>query len=611
MGKKMSRKRKLGEQVSATSYDLQADHIGRKDAAVNAAQSDPAGYPRRRVAIACEVCRVRKTRCDAGKPSCGLCRELEIECVYTRPNDRKHTADLGSATFNGQIETRLDRIEQCLRHIAEHREQIGGSYSCCSPRAATLNEPSLGLSEVAASSPAGAAPRSAAGSKIVLGARMPSLLSFNGPAPLQYLSYDHRKSFYDCELHAGEQLGQAIDTFQNGSVDLSLRTTWALQQAFADSFLRYYPIFDAGTIISHVERASSAQYEGQDSSTCLVFLIYAIGAISRECGSVYTQDVAGLPGFRYFVRAFRLLAKSPWSCRDLAVVQSRILIGSYLLIALRPLQAWNALSQASRDHVVLLMHSGESMDQDMKDQMQRAYWVSYCLENELEVCLELPTSGMRGFRDRVDLPSGRQDEEGLYFLLAMSSHRRVTMDVLDTVGWTSGSVIHAPLVALELRKQLQDWYHHLPPPLKFPLDASIAFDPAKTYLRTQYTALIAVINWPFVLCTMMNENVQGRSIGADGVSVGPAECLEACVLHLRIACPILMQRTVLAHTLIRCVCSLAMILLLSFQCPALETLRPPDAAETLRQALIALNAWDMVPFLQTPLARLSSIRYDA
>lgn len=420
---------------------------------------------------------------------------------------------------------------------------------------------------------------------------MPSLLSFNGPSRLRYLSYDD----------------QAL---QQATVDLSLRTSWALQQAFADSFLRYYPIFDAGTVISHVERASAAGYEGQDSSTCLVFLIYAIGAISLECSSVYTQKVVELPGIGYFVRAFRLLEKSTWSCRDLAVIQSRILVGSYFLIALRPLQAWNAFQQASRDYMILLMHSSESMDPKIKDQMQRAYWVSYCIENELEVCLELPTSGMRDFRDRVDLPSGHHDEEGLYFLLAMASHRRVTMDVLDTVGWTSGSVIHAPLVALELRKQLQDWYHHLPPSLKFPLDASIAFDPAKTYLRTQYTALIAVINWPFILCAMMSESVQGCSISADGVSVGPAECLEACVLHLRIARPILIRRTVVAHTLIRCVCSLAMVLLLSFQCPALEKFCPPDAAETLRQALIALNAWNMVPFLQPSLTRLNSVRYE-
>lgn len=39
-------------------------------------------YPRKRALIACEICRRRKTKCDNVRPTCGGCRDLEIECVY-------------------------------------------------------------------------------------------------------------------------------------------------------------------------------------------------------------------------------------------------------------------------------------------------------------------------------------------------------------------------------------------------------------------------------------------------------------------------------------------------------------------------------------------------
>ncbi|CAK7211317.1 hypothetical protein SBRCBS47491_001083 [Sporothrix bragantina] len=41
-------------------------------------------YPKKRVSVACDVCRARKTRCDARRPACSFCSQLGIECVYRR-----------------------------------------------------------------------------------------------------------------------------------------------------------------------------------------------------------------------------------------------------------------------------------------------------------------------------------------------------------------------------------------------------------------------------------------------------------------------------------------------------------------------------------------------
>ncbi|KAI3012293.1 transcriptional regulator family: Fungal Specific TF [Aspergillus niger] len=38
---------------------------------------------RRRVALACDACRTRKSRCDGRRPKCGMCEDLGFECAYT------------------------------------------------------------------------------------------------------------------------------------------------------------------------------------------------------------------------------------------------------------------------------------------------------------------------------------------------------------------------------------------------------------------------------------------------------------------------------------------------------------------------------------------------
>ncbi|GAT31301.1 C6 finger domain protein [Aspergillus luchuensis] len=49
--------------------------------------SGPSKKPRNFIAtVACENCRLKKTRCDESRPKCGLCKSLNLECVY---NERK------------------------------------------------------------------------------------------------------------------------------------------------------------------------------------------------------------------------------------------------------------------------------------------------------------------------------------------------------------------------------------------------------------------------------------------------------------------------------------------------------------------------------------------
>jgi hypothetical protein len=65
-------------------------------------------YPRRRATIACQICRLRKTRCNGARPRCQLCTDLDADCVYREPGIKLDAGDK-------LIIERLNRIEGLLQ----------------------------------------------------------------------------------------------------------------------------------------------------------------------------------------------------------------------------------------------------------------------------------------------------------------------------------------------------------------------------------------------------------------------------------------------------------------------------------------------------------------
>ncbi|KAJ5811041.1 Transcription factor [Penicillium robsamsonii] len=72
----------------------------------------PSGRPpkRRRVAIACDACRTRKSRCDGKRPSCSLCQDLGFECVYTPPPTAANV--IVQKDYLHGLEDRVKRLEE-------------------------------------------------------------------------------------------------------------------------------------------------------------------------------------------------------------------------------------------------------------------------------------------------------------------------------------------------------------------------------------------------------------------------------------------------------------------------------------------------------------------
>ncbi len=157
----------------------------------------------------------------------------------------------------------------------------------------------------------------------------------------------------------------------------------------------------------------------------------------------------------------------------------------------------------------------------------------------------------------------------MYYLLALTSLRKLMVEVVPSAGSKGriplsdvspansrlgfASTTYAPVVAMELRNQIDDWFHHLPTSLRFPPDHSLLFDKRRAYLRCQYHALIAVVFWPFV-ARSKEPLFRGKPADDDEserVQRGASECLNACRNFLKGTDEILTQKTIDSHVIVR------------------------------------------------------------
>lgn len=177
----------------------------------------------------------------------------------------------------------------------------------------------------------------------------PNLLAFACPPFIHAESWDDTEEFYDDEMLASEHLHLQMQEIQSRMLDLSRKTTRYLQQSFVDNYLRWMPICDLQDCSDYVNEAYACNFDASNPSSCFTMLVFAIGAVSE--GRIGALDEE-LPGLDYFAQGNRMADGMSLMTRSLTTLQCRIMQASYYQFSIRPLQAWNVISQASRDCMV-------------------------------------------------------------------------------------------------------------------------------------------------------------------------------------------------------------------------------------------------------------------
>lgn len=208
----------------------------------------------------------------------------------------------------------------------------------------------------------------------------PCLLTFSAPPYIHVESWDYTAEFYDDEILAGEQLADQCDAIALKPVDLSRRTCRRLQQSFVENFLRWTPIFDQRVCVDALEQAEASEFEYSNATTSLAFLILALGAISEDRNDISNDLTSGL---EYFARGCRILERMSFRIGNLVTLQCRILQASYFKFAIRPLQTWNAITQAARDCMhVLSSRTRQRFNPSDQEAFNRAFWACSTILHE-------------------------------------------------------------------------------------------------------------------------------------------------------------------------------------------------------------------------------------
>lgn len=598
-----------GNKRKSSDGDI-ADNL---DAALNPAKS----YPRKRIAIACDVCRLRKTRCNAQKP-CSFCKEAGVNCVYrggAPPQRPSNAADV------------LIRIDNRLARLEEH---FGASTPSSATASQALPATSHGLPSPASASEvigqrrnyyqqAVATPhydfsfRQTAGEA---GVARPNLLGFNCPPYMDVESWDDTAEFYDDEMISEDLLWQVVENYRGTKPILDVRTAWRLQQTYVQNFLQWMPLVDLQTLYDHVQVAQKTNYTADNPSTCLTMFVFAVAVISEDKGRSTPREHFAhqnlLPGIEFFSRGHDILQKlSPRIKRSTQMLQCRILYTAYLQFALRPVAAWDAVSEVGRDLMHILSSASYSrlLAAD-KEALHKIFWICSIVLHEIETVLKMHPVGLRQFHEVVPLPLSENEEEWYYFFFAQASLRKLLTETLDVVGYRVGRVIYAPVVADELRHQAKGWYEHLPPPVRFPLNASPLFDLRKAFLRLQYAALHTVMFWPAVLKILEWSNSSGRAHSAvdvpEGIKLAQQETrsfMAHCTLCCELAEEVLMQRHLGLHFALWAIYSTMTMLIITFRAPGLAMFQETSDDVYVRKAYLAIKGWEELPLIHRGLER--------
>ncbi|KAH7029313.1 uncharacterized protein B0I36DRAFT_130832 [Microdochium trichocladiopsis] len=633
-------------------------------------------YPRKRVMTACNLCRFRKTKCDAVRPSCSFCTDLGVECHYRdagtpqaeKPEPPLKPREQSSSSLKDTIKTLDSRLGILEADVRELRAQ---QYASAHPRTEappslfnshtpkvpsdrtpsggpTPNVPSIrdALSPVLlyrdAMSSAAESPREGVlfrKTRPEVYTARPGLLAFCCPSYIDAPSWDDYGDFYGNEIRAGEQFLGMFDEYLSSNLDVSRRTLRRLQQSFVDHYLGWIPILEPETVSCVVDTACSLGSPSRDINGCLAMFILAVGAITQETPGNDNDDggAAKLAGVAYFVNGCQSLERFSLLIESLEIIQCRILQAAYFKLAMRPIQAWNTITGAGRDcRHVLSSTTSQSLPPGLKDGWNRAFWACSLIieiKSELEQSLRMHPEGHRAFHDIIPLPTFTDEHIGFYFFLAMISLRKLLQDVLDVVGYRQGTVVYAPVVTAELRRQTQAWYDRLPPALRFSLVIAPAppplFDPRKNFLRGQYFCMFVVLEWASVL-RVMEAHSRGQGGGGGGLSVvggdeegtSPArrssdklavaraearDCIVHTVAYLRCAEEQLARWKMPVYIVTWASFALLAKLLICYRSPALAYIPETTQPEHIADALAMLRPWKHVSFVARGLDRMTAM----
>ncbi|KAJ0416007.1 putative C6 transcription factor [Aspergillus carlsbadensis] len=468
--------------------------------------------PRKRLTLACDTCRSRRVKCDGQRPYCAPCRIRGLDCFYQQLPESPATK---VETELANVNLRLDYLTMLLS------KQQSSPLVQQSPHTST--------------------------SRTVLGSHEDSpfcLLASDSIMRVLGLDEGFAHAFGRLEranLLLGATTPPGMFFFSQQQVTDALAT-------FSDRIHGYYPILPLG--FSETYFATLAAPLAPSARTCLVLLVAAIGCVARD-------PAATTGGSSYFDAALQSLPVVLAEC-TLTSIQCLIFLSIYYCCLLKPCQAHDYCLIASFKIQNLFKSGLQGAESDSLELTHRAYWAILLLErqsnSELSVQLDVAKSNIWSLDEYTPLPNCRRTwhfpplqstvaasahspdsiststststtvDQAQSFFLAEIAMRRM----LHRCNWAvtqspeDGAHRYAPGIALELERQLDEWYGYLPPNIQFIREtqhqrqqqeqASVVLGSLSNFLNVQYYCCKLSIYWPAVFQAMQDASAPSAQL---------------------------------------------------------------------------------------------------
>lgn len=603
-------------------------------------------YPKKRVSVACEICRSRKTRCDAAKPTCSFCADIGAQCVYRRLESEERyvswpckVPDLyvillkkGSTEPDSclraveprpptntdyeehEIITRLKRIEELLQQSDQQKSPINHE-NICSPE----------VLETAGITPDGThssllviKPSYYSHRPMTVGINLSGLsrlLNRPGPDVLAPLCHDDFEEQLELHFIDGERI------FQQGPTDLSTlnlssRRCWQLQQMFTKDVLPWCPIIDQQALTELVNRTVDAKFP-YNLDTCLTLFVLALGSFAQDSHHL-NDDPNMFPGIDYFRAGCMLLDADRGAANTILYTQCHIFMALYLLYSLRPIQAFETIRRASQKIIMLLqLRSRLAADPAYREMCHRAFWACYLIEHELQGYVPFSALLLQVLHDEVPLPTSDYDEPGIYWFLSEIAIRRIFTRPRHGIGWNM-HILYEPVIADEIASQMSQWQANLPHPVKWPLEDSVhmrsLLDPQKVFLRAQYYAVTSVLFWQYVVRLLTGPNPTRKnppdaSTEREHTRIrdAAAKSLRYAVIHVYAVESLFQSRHVMLMANFNGLYTMTMVLLCTYDVRELESIQPPQRKEAILLAWRSLKNLEANPPIKKKIERIEEL----
>ncbi|KAJ5979137.1 hypothetical protein N7501_002479 [Penicillium viridicatum] len=493
--------------------------------------SGPSKKPRNFIAtVACETCRLKKTRCDESRPRCGLCKSLGLECVYNERKSSKRDQSLTMimSTLH-RLETKLENIPtSILSDLQSLRGQIRPPaqepQTQLSPAFGNGNQPLSMLPPIGDNfTPAAAGdgddfefeenqPKDSAG-RISISFSQHGVIVWPGARqilPKQLLAaYEMLGKNYVIELESARPpLPMFASPYPLQAGDhwlevLPLAMIRGLADAFFSVFNPSTPIMDKGFFFSFTLGSAIESGFGFNLESCIVLNVLALGCLAVLAYQEGNYPLPGTqghrfeppewinvvyeeqPGLRFFNEARRRIGFLMCD-NDIQSCQFYLLSSVYYSQIPRPMDSWTMISRAATCCLSMLTNHNVNFDEWEGDMKSRVYW--NCLMNETILVqeLHLPSSGLSRLEEQVPIPkfigfettgyaSTRFNSSGVvddsyfqYHFLAQVAHRIILTRIRHSLYFYSDSgTFPLPAINTELHHQLEQWRTNLPTTIQF------------------------------------------------------------------------------------------------------------------------------------------------